>query len=243
MIKKLLVPIVVVVVALGAALWWFVLRVDEPEELSLDSGTGTTEAVAGDAGDGGEAPDSLDGTWTVQTGGDTTAGFRIGVSYANGLVDHTAVGRSTEVTGTMELAGTEISEGSFTVDVQAIEFTDDPGLPVARRADAIRTQGLETNDFPEATFALTEPIDFGEVPAAGETITATATGDLTIHGVTRPVTFEVEAVLDGATIRVVTADPVPIVLADFDIEEPRAPVVASVADEGAFEFLVVLEQG
>jgi polyisoprenoid-binding protein YceI len=239
MIKKLLALVVVVVVAAGAAFWWFVLRTDAPEELSLDSGSGgTTEAPATT----GTAPETLDGTWTVQEGGDTTAGFRIGVSYASGLVDHTAVGRSTGVTGSMVLAGTDIVEGSFTVDMTAIEFTDDPGLPVARRANAIRTQGLETDRFPEATFELTEPIAFGSLPAEGETITATATGELTLHGVTRPVSFEVEARLAGGTIRVVTAETVPVVLADHDIAEPQAPVVASVADEGAFEFLIELSR-
>jgi polyisoprenoid-binding protein YceI len=237
MIKKLLIPLVVVVVAIGAAFWWFVLRTDAPEELSLDGGDREAPSTTG------TAPETLDGTWTVQDGGETTAGFRIDVSYANGLVGHTAVGRSTGVTGSMTLSGTEISSGSFTVDMTAIEFTDDPGLPVARRASAIRTQGLETERFPEGSFELTEPIALGSIPAEGETVTATATGELTLHGVTQSVTFEVEARLEGAVIRVVTADPVPIVLSDFEIAEPRAPVVASVADEGSFEFLIELAKG
>ena len=37
-------------------------------------------------------------------------------------------------------------------------------------------------------------------PREGETVTASATGDLTIHGVTNEVTFEVEAKLVGDTM-------------------------------------------
>ena len=73
-------------------------------------------------------------------------------------------------------------------------------------------------------------------------MTATATGDLTIHGVTNEGTFDVEAKVVGDTIRVATADPVPVVLADYDIDKPTGGPVAEISDEGSFEFLVVLGQ-
>lgn len=235
--KKVIGIIVVVIVVAGGAFWWLVLRDDPPAELSVDSGTETSEPT----GTTGATPETLDGTWTVQEG-DTTAGFRIDESFANGLTDHTAVGRSTDVTGSITIAGSEITEGEFTVDLAGLEFTDDPGLSVTNRANAMKNRGLETAKFPEASFALTQPVDFGEKPADGETVTATATGDLTIHGVTKEVTFEVEAKVDGGTIRVATADPVPVALADYDIEKPTGGPVAEIADDGSFEFLVVLAQ-
>lgn len=236
MLKKLIAAIVVVVVIGGAALWFFVLKDDPEPELSVDSGTDTSQTTTG------TTPASLDGTWTVQEG-DTTAGFRIKESFANGLTDHTAVGRSDQVTGSITIDGTEITEGEFTVDLTALEFTDTiPGLSVSNRANALRNNGLETSTFPETTFTLTEPIDFGEKPADGETVTATATGDLTLHGVTKPVTFEVEAKVVGDTIRVATKDPVPVALADYDIDKPTMGPVAAIDDEGSFEFLVVLGQ-
>jgi polyisoprenoid-binding protein YceI len=236
MLKKLVGLIVVVVLVGGAAFWYFVLRDDPPAELSVESGDGATETTTG------AAPETLDGTWTVEEG-DTTAGFRIQESFANGLTDHTAVGRSTDVTGSITIAGTEISEGDFTVDLTSLTFTDDPGLSVTNRANAMKNRGLETSQFPEASFTLTAPIDFGAQPTEGETVTASATGDLTIHGVTNEVTFDVEAKLVGDTIRVATADPVPVVLADYEMEPPTGGPVAEVSDEGSFEFLVVLGQG
>jgi polyisoprenoid-binding protein YceI len=234
MIKKLIGGAVVLVVVAGAALWWFVLRDDAPEELGVGTGSRSEEPT-------GTAPASFDGEWTSTAGGDTRAGFRIEEDFAGGVVGHTAVGRSSEVTGSITIAGTQVTEGSFTVDMTALEFTDDPPSGnVTSRAGAMETQGLETAEFPEGTFTLTAPIDLGAIPAEGETVTVEATGDLTLHGVTREITFSIDALVAGASIEVATTDPVPIVLADYEIEEPSAPFVASVADEGSFEFLLVL---
>lgn len=236
MLKKLLVPIVAVVVVLGGAFWWFVLRDDAPEKLSVGSDDDTTQTTAG------EALETLDGVWTIADDGESTAGFRITESFASGLADHEAVGRSTGVTGTFTIAGSTVTEGSFTVDLTAIEFTDDPGIPVANRARALQDRGLQTSQFPEATFELTAPIEFGERPEEGVTVDAEATGELTLHGVTKEITFPVQAQVSGSTIEIGT-DPeaLPeIVLADYDIEAPTGGPIAEVADAGTFEFLITV---
>ena len=61
---------------------------------------------------------------------------------------------------------------------------------------------LETSQFPTATFELTEPVDFGTEPADLEEITAEATGDLTVHGVTNSVTVDLVARRNGDAIEV-----------------------------------------
>ncbi|CAN5676210.1 hypothetical protein BH24ACT4_BH24ACT4_01540 [soil metagenome] len=237
MLKKLIGVSAVVVVLLGAAVYWFVVRDDAPEELSVDAGGESAEAPTG------EAPDSFDGAWVIRTGGDTTAGFRIDEEFV-GAINHTAVGRSPEVEGSITVAGTEVSDGSFTVDLTTLEFTDDPPTgSVGSRAGSMEDRGLETGEFPEASFTLTQPIDLGAEPTAGFEATVEATGDLTLHGVTQEVTFMVDAQVDGDTIRVASADPVPVALADYDMDVPTPPFVASVSDEGSFELLLVFEQG
>lgn len=237
MVKKLIGAAVVLVILAGAGVWWFFLRDDAPDELSVDS-----RSEDGTSTPTGPTPDTFDGSWTVVTGGDSQAGFRIQEDFAGGVVGHEAVGRTPAVEGSISIEGTSVTDATFTADLTSLEFTDSPpGVNAANRANAMRSRGLETDTFPEATFVLTSPIELGEIPSDGETTTAEATGDLTLHGVTRSVTFTVEAKVEGDTIRVASADPVPIVLADYDIEEPTAPFVASVSDEGSFEFLLVLQ--
>ena len=67
-------------------------------------------------------------------------------------------------------------------------------------------------------------------------MSAEAKGELTIHGVTQPVTLTVEADLSGATAAVVGQAPVS--LADYGIDPPTGFSVLSINDEGTFEFQI-----
>ncbi|MCA9849853.1 MAG: YceI family protein, partial [Dehalococcoidia bacterium] len=73
--------------------------------------------------------------------------------------------------------------------------------------------------------------------ASGEPISATAVGDLTIHGVTN----RVELALQGQLVdgRVVVVGSTVIVLADYDIEQPSSIAVLSVSEEGTMEMQLV----
>lgn len=174
----LLGAVLVVLLVGGGLLWRFVLRDDPPPELALDPATGDTEPVPDDV--------SFDGEWTVVADGETEAGFRIVESFVGGIDDHTAVGRSPEVAGSLTIDGTEVTAGAFTVDLNALEFVDDQlPFPVTNRTVAMRTMGLEIDAYPTASFTLTEPIELGEIPAFGVTIEADAVGELDLHGVTR----------------------------------------------------------
>jgi len=239
--KKAVVAVVAVVVLATAGFWFFVVRDDPPDELSLSE----TDAGADSSGDANGETVTLDGTWTVVAGDPTAAGLRIDETFLSGI-DHTAVGRTSEVTGSLTIAGASATQGSFTADLTGLSFSDAPaGLDVANRSRALQTSGLETDRFPDATFALTAPIELGAVPAPGEVVTADATGDLTLHGVTREITVSVDSQVleDGRRIEVVSADPVKVVLADHDIEPPVVGPVAEVAPEGSFEFKLVLTRG
>lgn len=230
--KILALGAVVVVVAVVAAGWWIFVRDDAPEPLSVGGDDETTEPT-------GTTPESFDGTWSVGDGSE--AGLRITEEFAGGAATNTAVGRSEEVDGSITIAGTQLTEASFTVDLTALEFTDDPpGLNTANRKGAMERTGLETGEFPETTFTLTEPVDIGEPTADGETSTFEVTGDLELHGVTEEITFSVDAEVAGDTIVVASTDPVPVALADYDMTVDAPPFVADVSDEGSFEFRLVL---
>ena len=70
-------------------------------------------------------------------------------------------------------------------------------------------------------------------------VSTRATGDLTLHGVTKSVTFDLSAQRDGANIKV--NGTIPVVFADYRISNPSGGP-ATTADNGLLEFLVVFER-
>jgi polyisoprenoid-binding protein YceI len=234
MAKKLilgLVVLVVVVVAAGAV-WYFVLDDDEPEKATV--GCDPEPCAASTA-------ETLDGTWDV-VAADSTASLAI-TETIGGVADHTAQGELTGVAGTVTVTGDQVTDAEVTVDMTTLEFTDaPPGFDVANRANAMREQGLETDAFPEATFVLSAPIDLPADVEGGTTVQATATGDLTLHGVSKPVTFAIDVVASGDTFQITPSEFVPVVLADFGISVDAPGFVADISDEGSFDFELVLQQ-
>ncbi len=223
----------VVVAVVGGGLWWF-LRDDAPARVDLDT---AARSVEGQDQNGTTTPaaDGIAGTWTVDadsgsfdfdsaTG--TFAGFRIEEELA-GVGSTTAVGRTGAVSGTLTIDGTTVTEGEIEVDFTSITTND-------RRRDDQVARALQTSQFPTGTFVLTEPIELGAAAADGETVTATAVGDLTIHGVTRAVEWPIEARLVSGTI--VAVGSLDITFSDFDVQVPSAAIVLSVEDHGIVEF-------
>jgi polyisoprenoid-binding protein YceI len=225
-------PVLVVLLAGGFATWYLVFRDDAPPAVDIDTATeSVTESTTG-AGTGTD-PTDLTGTWavdpTVGTFTDFTssfAGYRVQEELV-GIGAKTAVGRTPDVTGTLEFDGTTLGAADLTVDTTTLQSDED------RRDNAIRGQALETDSFPTATFVLTEPIDVGTIPADGETVAIEATGELTLHGVTKPITFPLEAALRDAVI-VVTGS-LDVQFADYDIDRPTSGAVLSVEDHGVIE--------
>jgi len=241
--KKWVAVIVAVAVVAAAAVgvWYFVIRDDSPAAVSIDRATDALDDASSSkpSGSGSSSTTSgLDGTWTVDDSigsfSDFTssfAGFRVQEELA-GIGAKTAVGRTPDVTGGMTIDGTTITEASFEVDMTTL--TTDSGL----RDNAIRQQSIETSRFPTATFRLTKPIDLGSLPAEGDEITVDATGDLTLHGVTKSVTIPLTAKRQGDVIAVVGSVTIPF--ADFSISQPRAAAVLSVDDKGVMEVQLFL---
>lgn len=189
--------------------------------------TETTTAAASD--ETGAPADGVDGVWNITD--ESTLGYR--VSEVLGGVDTEGAGRTNQVTGTLTIEGTSATAAEFTVDMASVTSDE------SRRDGQFRTRIMSTDEFPTSTFVLTAPIDFGGVPAEGESITATATGDLTLRGVTNSVTFEVTAQLSGGKIGVLGS--IPIAFSDYEIPDPSNGF-ATVKDNGLLEFVLVFEQ-
>jgi polyisoprenoid-binding protein YceI len=190
--------------------------------------TATTSASA--AATTTPAASGVDGTWTATP--ESILGYRVKETLFG--QDTEGVGRTNAVTGSLTLAGSTVESGDFTVDMATVE--SDSG----NRDNQFRGRIMDTDSFPTSTFTLTQPIEFGTVPAEGETITATATGDLTLRGTTQSVTFDVQARLNGGNIEVDGA--IPIVFAEWGIPNPSFGP-ATTADNGLLEFLLVFSPG
>lgn len=235
--------VAVAVLAIGgvfAYIYW--IRADAPAALDnsdLDAALGVdTVPAAGDAattdapvttGDTGATVTDATGTWNISS--DSTLGYR--VSEVLFGVDTEGAGRTNQVTGSLVIDGTTATSADFTVDVASITSDDD------RRDGQFRGRIMSTDQFPTATFKLTQPIDFGSIPAAGDSVTASATGDLTLRGVTKSVTFDLTAKLENGRIGVLGN--IPISFSDYSIPDPSNQA-ATVKDNGLLEFVLVFDK-
>lgn len=214
-----------VAVVAGPWLYFNVLRDDPPARLSLDdvttttSSAGTTPVVPADGG--------IEGTWMVVAGSE--AGYRA-TEVLFGQSGE-AVGRTSEISGVLTIDGPTVTA----VDVSVLmgTVTSDE----SRRDGQFRGRIMDTATYPTATFSLTAPIELGVVPADGVDTTYTATGDLTLRGVKRSVTFELTARRTATSITASAS--IPIDFDDFDIPDASGGP-ASVGRDGELELLLVL---
>ena len=246
------------VIAAAAGLWYLFFRPAGPAPVSLASlppiaaaSADPTAATSADPAGASADPtassgasssastsssDGISGTWNVDTsvgsvsdGTGTFVGYRVKEELAT-VGAQEAVGRTAAVTGSMTIDGTTISAVDITADLTQLQSDE------SNRDRQLQRQGIETATYPTATFKLTQPIELGSVPADGQVVDATATGDLTLHGVTKSVQIPLQARIDGGVISV--AGSLPIQFADYGIQSPQGMIVLSVEDHGTLELLV-----
>src|SRR5439155_14470691 len=101
------------------------------------------------------ASGTVDGTWTIASG--SQVGYRVAeVLFGQ---SHTAVGRTSAITGTVTIAGTTVRSATFTVDMTTVASDQN------RRDRQFQGRIMETSTFTTATFKLTQPIVLGSLPA------------------------------------------------------------------------------
>jgi polyisoprenoid-binding protein YceI len=168
-----------------------------------------------------------DGTWKAGQG--SQAGYRVKeVLLGQNAV---AVGRTSSVTGDITIAGSNVTKGSFSVDMTTVKSDK------SQRDAQFQGRIMDTAQYPKSTFTLTAPIDLGSVPRVGARITAKATGDLTLKATTRKVTFDVTAERTGSTAFQVSGS-IPVAFADWNIANPSFGSFVKTEDNGVVEFLL-----
>lgn len=173
---------------------------------------------------------ATDGTWLVTA--PSVAGYRVKETL-NGQASE-GVGRTETVDGSFTLAGTDVTSVEFNVGLSTLKSDQ------SRRDNQVHTRLLQTDEFPVATFVLSQPIALGSIPADGVLVTATANGTLSLHGVDKPVTLDVQARRNGPVIEVLATSL--ITFADFEIEDPSKPPFVTVGKTGTLEVQLTLKR-
>ena len=137
------------------------------------------------------------------------------------------VGTTPEVSGQLQLNLDDLSavlgENEFAVDLSQLTSDQD------RRDNWIRENGPTFDRFPMATFTATAVSGLPDNYDEGQEIQFQVSGDLTVHEVTLPVTFDVTATLQDDTLTGVLETR--RLMSDFGIDPPEFAGTLTVADE------------
>ena len=175
-------------------------------------------------------PPSYDGTWHIGAG--SVAGYRVKETLFG--ASNIAVGRTSTINGSLTVAAGRLTAGNFSVDVASVRSDR------SARDDSFKIRIMEVGTYPTATFNLTQPVDIGRLASGAGRQVVNVTGNLQLHGVTKPVTFPVSVTRMGASVNVTGA--IPVAFADYAIANPSNPI-AQTESNGTLEFSLNFVRG
>lgn len=184
---------------------------DEPSTLAC--------AAVGNAAPNGEPTSETAATFTIVSE-ESEARYRSQEELA-GQGTNEAVGTTSAFIGRIlfDADGMPLPCTRFDVDLRTLVSDE------SRRDNYLYTNTLETQQYPLATFVLTEVEGLDGPLADGDETTFTLIGNLTIHGVTKLVAWETTVTLDGDTLDGTAATEFD--MPDFNITPPViGPVVS-----------------
>jgi len=188
--------------------------------------TTSTPAPSATASATASATTVTTGTWTVSNTSKATVRVREQLVGVNLPSDAVLV--ATGATGTFVLKddGTFSPDSKITFDVTTLASDQ------RNRDDFVKMDTLQTRQFPTATFVPTKTSGLAlPLPASGD-FTFKLTGQITIHGKTKEVTFDVTAHRSGNQLTATTTASPTWKFADFGMTAPSVPFrVVSIVDE------------
>ena len=159
------------------------------------------------------------------------ARFIVRETLAGASLPNDAICATKSITGEIKLGPDgKVDTATSMITVQMATLTSDQ----ARRDGWIKRNTLKTDSFPTATLVITELQGFPTVLPTSGTISFRLIGDFTVHGVTKPWTWDVTLTANGSefTGRATTH----LKFGDFGMEQPRVMVVLSVVDDVKLEY-------
>ncbi len=143
----------------------------------------------------------------------------------------TTIGATRAIKGEIAIDFTQVEPtlvgGQITVDLTMLRTSK------AERDEILKVNWLESVRYPTATFDLHEATN---VTRTGEQLNFDLVGDLTIHGVTQPVSFATTATVSDTIVSGEASTT--LLMTDFDVDPPKVPKIVEVAD--AFEIKIKL---
>ncbi len=206
-----------------------------PLSLKPGAGAGATNSPAGSptsqaspisSATGTSSTSSVAGDWRAGTG--SVVGYRVNEVLVG--QKNVAVGRTSSVTGQLVIDGTKVTTASFTVQMATIHSDE------SQRDAQFDGRIMDVATYPAGTFALTRPITLSPLPGPGVVKTYAATGNLTLHGHTRAVSFKLSAERTGSSIKV--SGSIPVIFADWSIPNPSFGSFVTTQNHGVLEFLI-----
>lgn len=128
-----------------------------------------------------------------------------------------------DVSGFATVTEGTLTAGEIVVDMQHLSSDSD------KRDESVRRRIFHTDEYPEATFTVTQPADIADMPDDGTVGSVELTGDLTIHGTTNQITQRFDVARSGD--RIIVAGDIPINRLDYGVETPEL-VAAKINEEG-----------
>lgn len=182
-------------------------------------GATTTVAAAGTIAD-------VEGVWNATSA--SVVGYRVKEVLFGQSTE--AVGRTSDVKGTVTVKGNTVEAAEFTIDMTTVKSDQ------SKRDAQFKGRIMSVETFPTAVFKLMSPITLSSVPGDKVEITTTLTGELTLKGRTKAVSFDLKARRNGANIEV--NGQIPVAFADYGIDNPSTTGITT-EDNGKLEFLLV----
>lgn len=180
------------------------------------------------------ASTDIDGEWGISRGLDANA-TSVGFTFFEILPsDRRETSGSTQsVEGFATIEGGVLQAGEIVVDMNDISTDNE------RRDINVRNKILHTDEFPTATFTITEPADVSQVPGNGTPGKVSLAGEMEIHGESRPLTHEFDVLRDAD--RLIVSGDVLIDRGEYGVESPDF-VAAKIDDSGELNIRVALEK-
>lgn len=169
---------------------------------------------------------ALAGGWRVIGG--STAGYRVQERFAHTDADHTAVAQTSQVSGSMTLVdgdeGPEVSGATMSVGLAGLRSVDRVAGHEATSRDPIAAAALGVPRYPDAVFAIDEPVVLPPRLPDDQPADFIVPGRLTLHGQTETVDASMRAAVHGQRLLVIGGT-IETDMADFGIAPPERSFV------------------